>query len=114
MSNVTVMNARAEGKKDQVADQLSKFFADETVMNLRASDMPEMTTEIVQKRVNSVVQAAEEPLRDAVEVIWYYREGLLPENEAVAAIDSLLDGIGDVVVNGNEKKRKEALKAFLK
>lgn len=114
LSNVSVMNARADGKKDQVADQISKFFDDEAVKNLRGSDMPTMSSEVVLKRVNSIAEAAEDPLRDSVEVIWYYREGLLSENEAIEALNTLLDGMGEVLINGSEKNRIDALKDYLK
>lgn len=113
MNNADVMKARQSGRKDPVASQISRFFEDDFVSSLRADDMPTLNESQAYKRIQGLADAAESPLRDSVEVLWYFRQNLITESEAIEAIDKLIDGKGDVIVTGSEDERREALASYL-
>ena len=108
MSNIDVMKKLSSGK-DIVASKLDSFFSDDLVDALTASKMPNINEDAVIRRVEGIVDAAEYPMRDAVEVLWFHREGLLPETDAIRALDSLLDGIGSAIITGSSKKRMDVI-----
>lgn len=114
-SNV-VMEARDDGKADPVANELSRVVEEYMDQNLAAQELPKsLTQENVSKRIDAVLAAAiDDPLKAAVEVIGFYRVGLLPEDKVVEALNQILgEDLADTILNGNEAERVSELQKLV-
>lgn len=114
-SNV-VMEAREDGKADPVATELSRVLEEYLDQNLAAQDLPKsLTQENVGKRIDAVLAGTiDDPLKAAVEVIGFYRVGLLPEDKVNAALNQILgEDLADTILNGNETERVAKLQKLV-
>ncbi len=106
LRNTNVMEDRLAGKSEPVEKELDKIFQEFVDKNFKASDMPEMKPEHVESRVSDLLKNPGDKLRSAVEVMGYYRVGLLPAPQAQSAIDELLGGGGQLLVLGEDQNEK--------
>jgi hypothetical protein len=91
---------------DPVEEVLDKLFQDFMDTQFRAAAMPELKPEHVESRVDSLVTNPVDKLRAAVEVMGYYRMGLLQPARAQSAIDEILTGGGALLVTGDDQEEK--------
>ncbi|MFN9342697.1 MAG: hypothetical protein ACK6DB_08920 [Planctomycetota bacterium] len=109
----TVMEAREGGKADPVAGELARVVEEYMDQNLAAQDLPNsLTQENVTKRIEAVLAGdLDDPLKLAVEVVGFYRVGLLPEDKVVEALNKLLgEDLTEAILNGNEGERVNQLR----
>jgi hypothetical protein len=85
-------------------------------VNLIASKFPEaVNQEAVSKRLEGLLAGeVKHPLKTAVEVVGFYRVGLLKEAEVQAALKQLLsEDLADAILNGDEGTRVTELQKLL-
>gem|GEM_PF-2101966 len=114
-SNV-VMEARDDGKADPVAAELTRVVEEYMDQNLAAQELPKsLTQENVTKRIETVLAGeTDDALKTAVEVVGFYRVGLLPEDKVVEALNKLLgEDLAEAILNGKETDRVAQLKKLV-
>lgn len=117
LRNNTVMEARENKKADPVEAELSRILEDYMDQNLVATELPKsLTQENVTKRIDAVLaDKNDNPLKAAVEVLGFYRVGLLPEDKTTEALKQLLgEDAADAVLNGEEADRVKVLRDLVK
>ncbi|MEM7457437.1 MAG: hypothetical protein AAF456_24100 [Planctomycetota bacterium] len=109
-----VASRREAGRSDPVESALNEIFEQAADRGFRASPMPDLRAEHVEGRVGQLMgETHVDPLRPAVEVVSFFREGLLKEEYAVKALDALLgEGMGDKVLSMNQEERLAAMSRF--
>ncbi len=115
LRNNTVMEARDSGR-DPVESELARILDEYMDQNLAAEDLPKsLNQENVSKRIDKVLaDKISEPLKAAVEVVGFYRVGLLPEAKVVEALNQLLgEDLADTILNGDEATRVAELQKLV-
>jgi len=115
LNNTKVMESR-EGGKDPVDTELARVVEEYMDVNLIASKFPDaVNQEAVSKRLEGLLAVeVKHPLKTAVEVVGFYRVGLLKEAEVEAALKQLLsEDLADAILNGDEGTRVTELQRLL-
>ncbi|MEZ6095096.1 MAG: hypothetical protein R3C03_12850 [Pirellulaceae bacterium] len=108
LRNSLVMEERENSRSDDpVEESLDKLFQEYIDTNLRGADLPVLTPEVVESRVDSILQDPQDKLRAAVEVMGYFRKDLLSMDKAQAALDELLNGGGSLLLTGNSSDKQQ-------
>ena len=119
LKNTTVMETRrgsaGGGDSDPLVIELNRVLKDYVDENLKCTALPEsLTAENVASRVERVVNGTyHDPLQVAVEVVGFYRMGMLQEDKAIAALNKLLGEGGDVILSGSDSEKADFLKSQL-
>lgn len=104
-------NERDEKTGKNVIDvELDKVIAEFEALYL-SKPLPALKPEHVDKRVAKILQSVNDQnrLETAVEIMGFFRLGLLDSTKAIAAFDKVFPGGGAVLVNGPADKRTEFL-----
>jgi hypothetical protein len=115
LNNTKVMESR-EGGKDPVDTELARVVEEYIDVNLIASKFPDaVNQDAVSKRLEGLLAGeVKHPLKTAVEVVGFYRVGLLKEAEVEAALKQLLgEDLAEAVLNGDEGTRVAELQKLL-
>jgi hypothetical protein len=115
LNNTKVMESR-EGGKDPVETELARILDDYMDTNLIASKFPDaVNQDTVSKRLEGLLAGeVKHPLKTAVEVVGFYRIGLLKEAEVEAALKQLLsEDLAEAILNGDEGTRVTELQKLL-
>jgi hypothetical protein len=115
LNNTKVMESR-EGGKDPVETELARVLDEYMDVNLIASKFPEaVNQDAVSKRLEGILAGeVKHPLKTAVEVLGFYRIGLLKEAEVQGALKQLLsEDLADAILDGDEGTRVAELQKLL-
>ncbi len=112
MQNEKIDASRKKGR-EPVENELDKLFTQYADQELRGQDFPGGFSDFVDRRVDSIIAEPQDRLREAVEVMHYYREGLVDESKAISALDELTSGKGELLVRGVESEKVNALMGML-
>jgi hypothetical protein len=119
LKNTTVMEARrgsaGGGESDPLVVELNRVLKDHVDTKLKSSPLPEtLNAENVGSRIERVVNGTyHDPLQVAVEVVGFYRMGLLEEAKAIAALNKLFGDGGEVILSGSVSEKNDLLKSQL-
>ncbi len=115
LSNLAVASARERDREDPVELELDKLFSEMADVQLKAQDLPQLTAEVAAKRYEFLLsQSYDNPLPVLVEIKQYLQQGLIPQNDYLAACEQLLgDTQAQDLIDGNMMKKEKALEDFL-
>lgn len=124
LNNIRVWMARqnnTDEEKDPVQNAVKSIFEstkEDGFMNVyKIREMPDLNQEQVMNRLKSLVDESVKlgnPMPGLVELTYYREKNLLPEKAYTDAINKITESeIGEVLLNGSEEEREEALAPFL-
>ena len=106
---------RGDDQNDPVELVLDKMFQGFADSELRASDLPDLTPEIVERRVEFLVNSnLDNPLPALVEIAFYYKQDLMDKNAMANAFEQIIgEDNTRQLLDGDKKAKKDALASWM-